>query len=110
MAGTAYVVVGLTAVALRYQVEPPARAAKFGNRRASIPPRSSSSDVSGSSSSTSTTTGGWDPPEAAAPAGPEPAECRTTAEEAEPNTKMVTKTNGPTAANRSNCRGTAYRR
>src|SRR3954454_2187601 len=56
MAGTAICVYGATVVVFRYQVEPPASAAKVGNNVASTCPCPSSREDSGSSSMTTMTT------------------------------------------------------
>ena len=56
IAGTARSVYGATVVSLRYQVDPAASSAKFGNSSASIAPLPSSSDSSGNSSNMTMTT------------------------------------------------------
>jgi hypothetical protein len=56
-----------TPVALRYQVEPLAKPAKFGHTRRSTLPLESSSDASGNSSKKIITTGGRSPGATATP-------------------------------------------
>jgi hypothetical protein len=68
IAGTACTVNPATVVLLRYQVEVPARRAKFGNCSASTRPVPSSSEAVGSASNTISTTSGGSSPRSAATA------------------------------------------